>query len=238
MTIDWRLVVFELVNFIVLMALLGRFLFRPLREMVEQRRADIEQRNQEVEAREAAAKTLREEYEGKLRAVASEVQQTRAEARREAEAEGSRIVASAREEMELARSRSLQDMERAVHRAHDDLREDLLRLAVRAAKRVVDGMESASLHEAYARLGARRLHEEAAPERGATIQMWVAPDADAGRLEQVVREVLDEEVEFETTKDSNLVGGVRLLFRDLEVDASAGTALRSWIEPAPQGSPA
>ena len=103
MSIDWRLVLFELLNFAVLMVLLGRFLFRPVREALAARRSEIEQRNAELAAQQADAAALRDEYRAKIAGAEQEGERLRAEVRREAEEKAEHIVAAARRDMDLAR---------------------------------------------------------------------------------------------------------------------------------------
>ncbi len=64
MGIDLKTVVFELVNFLVLLWLLRRFLFTPVRELIARRREEIERGATEVKTRRAEAEALRARYEG------------------------------------------------------------------------------------------------------------------------------------------------------------------------------
>jgi len=237
-SIDWRLVLFELLNFAVLMVLLGRFLFRPVREALAARRSEIEQRNAELAAQQADAAALRDEYRAKIAGAEQEGERLRAEVRREAEEKAEHIVAAARRDMDLARERQQADLELARRRSLESLRDQVVALSVQGAAKVVAGMSETSVASAYAREGARRLLEAGALPQDATVRLWTSPDADPDDVRQVVGKVLHDRCALQTDADPELVGGVRFAFRDLEVDASAGAALKRWLTELDEANPA
>jgi len=227
--IDWRLVLFEVINFAVLMALLARFLLRPVRETLAARREELEARDRAVGEREAAAGALREEYAGKLRDLEAEAGQRRLEARERAEAEAGRIVAAARRDAGGVVASAREEAEALRRKALRAVAEDVPRLAVQAAGRVVEGLGEPDIARIYARRGAERLLAEADVAEDAPIQVWVSPDADPERVRASVREVAGDRREVEVEVDGALVGGARLAAGTVEVTASAGAALAAWL---------
>ena len=232
MNVDWRLVLFELLNFGLLMVLLNRFLFRPVRAALAARKAEREQLEQTVEARQAEAEGLRETYEGKLAGVAAEGEALLAEIRREAEAKAGQLVESARRDMNRDREKLEADLELVRSRSLKSLRDDVIALAVEGAARVVSGMAEPSVATSYARAGARRLLAATVVPAGETIKLWTSPDANAEEVLSAVREVFQGRCQVEASVDEALVGGVRFAFHDLEVEASAGASLQRWLSQA------
>lgn len=66
MQIDWTTFVLEIINFLALVWLLKRFLYKPVREMLSQRQAGVERTLADSRAIEARAKALQDEYDGRL----------------------------------------------------------------------------------------------------------------------------------------------------------------------------
>ena len=234
MHVDWRLVLFELLNFVLLMALLSRFLFRPVREALAARQAEREEVERAVSARQAEAESLRETYQGKLAGAAAEGDALVARVRREAEAKAEQLVESARGDMHRARAQLELELELLRARSLESLRDQVVALAVEGAARVVTGMAEPSVAASYARAGAVRLLAADAVPEGGTIKLWTSPEADPEEVRSAVRGVFEasRQIEVELEVDEALVGGVRLVFQDLEVEASAGAALQRWLSEA------
>ncbi|HWQ12793.1 MAG TPA: hypothetical protein VNL77_08335, partial [Roseiflexaceae bacterium] len=116
MAFDWLTFGFEIVNFLVLVWLLHRLLYRPVLAMIQRRRDEIAASTQAAEALRAEAEQLKAEYDRRLEDWAGE----RARARRELD-----------EELERERQRRLQALETEL--AERRQREAALREALRTA---------------------------------------------------------------------------------------------------------
>lgn len=233
MTLDWRVVLFEAINFLVLVAILRRFLFAPIRDVVRRRKEETDRRDQEVSAREAATAALRAELEAKLSALAAEAERTRHEARVAAAEEADTVLAAARREREALLRHAAEEASAARARTLRTLRDEVLSVAVEAAGRIVTGVGQPALVESFARLGAERLRA-AGLAPGTAVQVAVSPDGDLEQVRHALAAVLGEGT-LTLCHDPTVRGGVRLVARDLEVDASAGASLADWLlelEPA------
>ncbi|QJU58283.1 hypothetical protein HL653_11245 [Sphingomonas sp. AP4-R1] len=96
MRIDWWTLALQAVNVLILVWLLGRFLFRPVLDTIAARQASaqalLDDAGQAKDRAEAEAQALKEQNEGFLTEAAAR----RAEIRTEAEAERQRLLAQAR----------------------------------------------------------------------------------------------------------------------------------------------
>ncbi|HEY5695726.1 MAG TPA: F0F1 ATP synthase subunit B [Candidatus Saccharimonadales bacterium] len=113
--IDWKMLVFQLVAFVVLVWLLGKFVYPSLMKAVDKRQADIEASSRAAEtAREQADKTK------------DEVEKLLKQARRDA----SDILATAKEEanatVEAADAKAKARAEHIVAEAHEQLQKDIV----------------------------------------------------------------------------------------------------------------
>ncbi|WP_138934409.1 F0F1 ATP synthase subunit delta [Roseovarius arcticus] len=100
MSIDWITVAAQIANFMVLVWLLKRFLYRPILDGIDAREAGIAARMQEAGQAKAAAAATEAEYRGKVRSLqAAEAEMTET-IRKKAEAERDLLLADARDRME------------------------------------------------------------------------------------------------------------------------------------------
>src|SRR3954454_6969844 len=135
--INARDFIWHTINFIVLIALLSRFLYRPIVGMLEERTRRIQERLEAAERargdmaqadrerEELLASTRREIQE--MMATAQQVsERIQSEARSTAQQEAQRIVETARQEAEAERAQAMAE-----------LRREVASLAVMAAERVI-----------------------------------------------------------------------------------------------------
>jgi F-type H+-transporting ATPase subunit b len=237
MELDWTTVVFEIVNFGVLMALLTRFLFKPVRKLLHERRAEIESAHTEAEEARAGSEAAKEEFERRRRELDDEADELRKAAKLEGEAAARQVIDDARDDMKRARAAFDAELERARIDAILRLRPELVQLAVEAGRRMLKELHAGDVSLAFARQGARKLREELSGHSGRPhVKAQVSPDADMYAVSLALKENLGD-AEVEVTVDTGLVGGVRLLSEGIEVEASAGASLQRWLEEQAEGAP-
>jgi len=66
MDLSWSTFVLEIINFLVLVWILKRFLYKPVLDVIARRRAGIEKSMADAEALHADAEKLQEQYEDRL----------------------------------------------------------------------------------------------------------------------------------------------------------------------------
>jgi F-type H+-transporting ATPase subunit b len=103
--LDWTTFALEIVNFLVLLWLLKRFLYRPVAEALARRRAHIERSLTEGREAKAKAEALEKQYEGRLAEWERERARARAGLARELEAERSQRLAELSAALERERER-------------------------------------------------------------------------------------------------------------------------------------
>ncbi|MCA8924520.1 MAG: ATP synthase F0 subunit B, partial [Planctomycetes bacterium] len=205
MTLTWQLVLFEVLNFCILVAILGRFLYRPVRRMLRERREQIEGVREQAEAREREALATQAEYEARRVALEREAETLRAEGRARGEEAAERVLSEARETARLERDRAADDLARSERRALEALRDEVLELAVSAAGRVLAGLELPDVASAYARLAGERLRAQSGDQPLAALRVELSPDADPERVRGALRDVLGEDAQLELSTDPQLV---------------------------------
>ncbi len=103
MQVDWLTVTAQIVNFLILIALLNRFLYRPIVANMEARKQHIEQRLSEAGQIQAKAERLIATYREKLAALEEDRTRLLEEARREAQSQRQAMLEQARLEVEEKR---------------------------------------------------------------------------------------------------------------------------------------
>lgn len=180
MSIDWWTVALQIVNFLVLVWLLKRFLYAPALRVIENRRRREEEALAAARRMQEEAEARQRELEERLVALAREREQMRQKLREENERERERVLAEARAEAR----RFLEEAERRLRHEREEtlraLRAELAGLAVTMADRLLAPLRGPALDEAFFRrlLG----HLGGLPEeRRAELREALA--ADAGRVE-------------------------------------------------------
>jgi F-type H+-transporting ATPase subunit b len=105
MTFDWTTFLLEILNFLVLLWILRRFLYRPVLEVIAARQRRIEDGLREAEATREAARGAQAECEARLAAFEAEKAAARAGLEREIAAERERLLAEVADEVAEARAR-------------------------------------------------------------------------------------------------------------------------------------
>lgn len=231
---SWTTFAIELINFAVLLAILERVLFRPLREGIAARRAAIAAREAELARGQAEVEARRAELEREQAATG----RARVEALREAEAAGAaeraRLLEQAREDATAERARILsllgEEQEAALARARE--------LAIERAADVAGRLAVTLLPEELDRRLGQRLAEEVErlepgelgrSSQGLGVELRCARPPEAALLERLraaLNRALGGAVELSTQEESGLLAGAVLRVGGRVLDAS----LRGEVE--------
>jgi F-type H+-transporting ATPase subunit b len=106
MELDWTTFLLEIVNFLVLVWLLKRFLYRPVLDSIAQRKLDIEKRVADSQLIRKEAESLREQYERRIADWEQEKATARSRVLEEVGAERTRLMAGLRASLEQERAKS------------------------------------------------------------------------------------------------------------------------------------
>jgi F-type H+-transporting ATPase subunit b len=129
--------IWRCVNFAVMIGLLGYFVSKPIRNGLQNRRAEIEKTLADAAAARDAAEAKAREYQEKLAKAAAEIETIYAAIRREGELERDKILASAKEMAAKIEQEADAKATSAVVRARLELRAEAARLAVELAEELL-----------------------------------------------------------------------------------------------------
>jgi F-type H+-transporting ATPase subunit b len=135
-SLDKSLIV-QAINFLILLFVLQRLLYKPFLAKMGERTAAIQKSLDEAQAARAEATRQQEENETRLRAAHAEAAAIRAQAMKEASEEQKRLVEAARAESQRLVESAKAQMEADVRRAREELRREVADLATAVAEKLV-----------------------------------------------------------------------------------------------------
>ncbi|KYD26080.1 ATP synthase subunit b [Geobacillus icigianus] len=131
-------IIYQLLMFIILLALLRKFAWQPLMNIMKQREEHIANEIDQAEKHRQEAEKLLEEQRELMKQSRQEAQALIENARKLAEEQKEQIVASARAEAERVKEAAKQEIEREKEQAMAALREQVASLSVFIASKVIE----------------------------------------------------------------------------------------------------
>ena len=123
--IDWRLIIAQLINFTVLMAVLYKFLYKPVLKLLHERTSRIEDGLKNAEVVEKKLREATALYDAKISEARAATQKMLEATRKESEALKAELTASAQNEaakiIEAGRVRLAVEKEKIMHEAEHEL---------------------------------------------------------------------------------------------------------------------
>jgi len=137
LSIDADLAVWTFVVFFVLLAVLGKFAWKPIVEALDKREHHIAENIAAAQRAQDDAKKMLADYERKLSGAADEVRAMLEEARRDAEGTKQQIVAEAKSAAHAEHERAMREIRTATDAAVEELSQRSADLAVALAGKIV-----------------------------------------------------------------------------------------------------
>jgi F-type H+-transporting ATPase subunit b len=221
---------FQVINFLVLLFILKRVLYKPIREIIEKRRSLIQQRIEEAEKTKKEALELKENYQhdmdklhelksGMLEKMHEEVGQERKKLIGKAEEEAARVI---------EKEKAVFDTEKTRHEA--ELKDKAIEAVTLFAAKLLKDVSDENLHKAiyeklFSELRGIAFHvaEIKEKDRPLTVDLLTAyplSEAETGKLREAIESLLSQSVLLKTIIDSSLIAGIKIKFYDMVYDLS------------------
>lgn len=243
MEISWTTLLLEIVNFLVLVWLLHRFLYRPVLAVIDRRRKAIEQTLTEAHTVREEARTLQAQYEHRLADWEAEKTKARLHLQEELDAERDRRHQVLHNELAAERERARVVEERRLRELTRHAEEQALELATRFSARLLERLASphleASLVEALlddlARLPAPRREQlgqvlAGAEEPVRVDSAFALSGAQRERIAQALAGLAGHPVDCEFVQQEDLQAGLRVSLAHLVLSANLADELRYFYE--------
>jgi F-type H+-transporting ATPase subunit b len=228
MRLDWWTLGLQTVNALVLIWLLGRFLFRPIADIIAQRKADATRLLDDAAAARAAA--LAEEE--KAKAALADIEGGRAKALEsalaQAQAQKEALLDAARVEAEQMRANAKAEMARAAKQDVEARMAHAGQLAVDIAKRLIERLPQADtvggFIDALARSAAALPKTQADANESEEPATLTAPRAlteqEAERCRHALEAAFGRPLALAVAVDPSLIAGLELETRHVSIDNS------------------
>ncbi|MFY9432419.1 MAG: F0F1 ATP synthase subunit B, partial [Thermacetogeniaceae bacterium] len=137
MDLNFSTVIWAIINFLVILAILYKFAYNPVMKFLDNRSEEIANNIAEAERNRSESEALLKEYQEKIAQASNEAQEIIARANKVTEEERNRILAQTRDEAAALLERARQEIQRERDEALFAVRQEVSTLAVMAAEKIL-----------------------------------------------------------------------------------------------------
>jgi len=136
--IDWRILIAQIVNFVILLGLLYLVAYKPLMRMIDERSRRVKESMEQTEFIKQQAERAEEEVKKQIEAASKEGQEVIARAVRTGEEVRQKAQQETKLDAESLITRARVEIQRERNEAVDELRHEFADLTILAAGKVID----------------------------------------------------------------------------------------------------
>jgi len=228
--INWSTLLLQVANFLVLVFILTRFLFKPLKEMLDKRAALATGAMDEAEEARRKADALRREYEGKRDNIDAEFSALKNEARIIIDETRQQMLRETYEEIEVMRTRAREEIEQQRADALRLHRTKIGELVTTLVQRMTKDVLNPQLHQAYLdafleQLSAVQLEGRIQGEGEETVSAELitatslTPESEAN-IAATLERTVSRRVDLIYRVDAALIAGAMIRLGDMLIDGS------------------
>ncbi|MCI8388828.1 MAG: F0F1 ATP synthase subunit B [Clostridiales bacterium] len=133
----WQILI-SLCNLLILYLIIRKFLYEPVRKMLEQRRAVIDGQYSDADEAKRAALADKAAYEEKLAGAKAEAETIRQNAVAEADKRGEKLLAEAKDKADGIVRRAEAEVELEKQKAKDDIRREIADVSTKLAEKLIE----------------------------------------------------------------------------------------------------
>ena len=240
MLVDWFTVAAQLVNFVILVWLLKRFLYQPILRAIDAREQRIDRSLADAAAKEAEAETERDAFRRKNEAFDQKRATLLSQATDESRVERQRLLDEARQAAEVLRAKQQEALQREQQSLNDEVARRTRAEVFAIARKALNDLSGTSLEARMSEIFAERLRaldDEARQRLAGALKtsthpvrvrsaFELAPEQRDG-IQAALNETLaaDVQVRFETAPE--VIAGIELATDGRKVAWSIADYLRS-----------
>lgn len=223
MLIDWFTVVAQVINFLILVWLLKRFLYQPILNAIDAREQRIVTELAGADAKMTEAEKERNEFQQKNIEFEKQRNSYLNQAIDEAKAEHQRLLETARQESENLRAKRQQALMNEQHSLHDALTHQAREEVFAIARKALTDLADSSLEERMTQIFIKRLHEINNEEMADLKSVFKSsmqpllvrsvfdlPAEQKASIETAIKETLGEQKQIQFVTAGDLVSGIEI----------------------------
>ena len=142
LSLDLRTFIFTVINVLVLVFFLYRFLFKPVRDILAARQNELDNSYREAEEATQKANALKKQYEDSMAQIDAERQEKLEKSRMQATSEYDEIIGNAREKATKIIADAKIEAERQAEQKQHEMEEEVAMLVAKAAYKIAASKDS------------------------------------------------------------------------------------------------
>ena len=219
MQVDWITVSAQIINFLILVYLLKRFLYQPVMAAMNRREQRIADRLNEAQNREREAAQEVDRYQVKNQKLEQQREELLAQAKEEAAAQRQTLLDEAREEVNKVRCQWRQEVEREKQEFLKGLKQQTAEAIAKIIRRILIDLADAELEKQIIQkfLAQLKSLDEHARKDLTETEGWMQiatsfelTEQQRDRIRDSLHEQLNVEREIHSVQDSGLLCGIEL----------------------------
>jgi F-type H+-transporting ATPase subunit b len=242
--IDWFTFIAQIINFIILVFLLWRFLYKPITKTMGERRKRIERQWKEAQQKQEEAQAEAESYRQKQQDLEQRREELLNEAKEKAKAEQETLIKQARQEVDKKQAEWHESIERQQDSFLENLRQRVQEQTHKISRRALQDLANAELEERAISVFIERLKHLEEEERETFRKSVQESEEDvvinsafdmSEETQQKLRDILRKEdivngneIKFSTSSD--LICGVEMRSKNHQIAWSLADYLESLEE--------
>lgn len=172
MSIDWFTFLAQSVNFLILVFLLNRFLYKPVRSVMQKRKELVEGKLQEAQEKEEAGRKTEEKYRKLLSELESEKEKIRSDVKAEVNQWKLQLQTEASGEVEKMKERWEENLETEIQLFREKALSEFSSQVRQAAQRILKDLSGAELQEFTLQQFLHRIENLESTERSQLETSW------------------------------------------------------------------
>ena len=234
--LDIWTILFQIINFLILFAVLSRFIAKPLQRIMEKRTAEATNMLDDAAQDKENASRLRRELEERLKRRRIEAEEIRAKAREQSEAEHEMILRQAQEDARRIQEEARRDVQQEREKAVARFRGDILGVIIALSSQVLSDIVPPEAHDRLISEVSERIYQmgrgemyrveefrrslgEREPTALVTTPQPLSVEQQR-RLVETLSALADRRVTLQMVVDPSLIAGLRIRLGDTILDNS------------------
>lgn len=241
--INWSTLLFQILNFVIMVFILSRVFFKPVVRILDQRSEQVTKALREAEEHEHKAAEAQRQYEQTLADAQEQVTVIQQQAQEELLQIQQQVIAETRAQVQNIRETAEQDLEQARELAVAQHQHELGNLAVELSGRLIrqaggTAFQKAALQEFLDRLDglqAGSYREDLFSDEAERLPVHVVSaqaldDEHRTTLESRTARMLEREIQVRYRVDPSLIAGATMRFGGVVIDGSLAGQLQTLQE--------
>jgi len=224
--LDWFTFTAQIVNFLILVVLLKRFLYRPIVQAMDQREQNIASELEEARQKKVEADQKESEYQKKLDQLEAQKEEWQREAKEEVEEQRKDMLKEAHSEIEMVRQRWKEALDSEKKAFLSELGKNTTEQIVDILKKILTDLSNRNLEKQTLevfiekvqhldKMSIERLAESALHEGGETDRLKIRStfeleESDRDRIVKVIQKEISDDVQCEFEEAPDLGFGIEI----------------------------